>query len=110
MASFNSNTDETPRLPFLRAPFFKLDVNLSVIIQALVFAATLYTAVMVMRADVDRIKDNQIRMEAKIQSMAENQERMAANLNLLREEVRYYREKLDRIVEAAAKPHYGSQE
>jgi len=112
MVSFNSKSvpDLTARIPFFKTPFFKLDVNLSVIIQALVFAVTLYAAVMVMKADVDHIKDNQVRMEAKIQSMAENQERMATNLNLLREEVRYYRERLDRIVEATAKPRYSGQE
>ncbi|MEO0248086.1 MAG: hypothetical protein ABIN58_00815 [candidate division WOR-3 bacterium] len=78
---------------------FRMDISMSTVIQVFAFAATLYAAVHVMRADVDRLEKSQAQMAYQLQTVMESQQRMTANIESLREEVRYYRQKLDRLTE-----------
>lgn len=76
-------------------------VGVIALVQVLIAGATFAAAMKVAQADIDRLQQQQQRFEQKVDEMLGSQRRMEATLDALREEIRYYREKVDRHIETS---------
>lgn len=74
-------------------------IGVIALIQVIVAAATFAGAMRVAQADINRLENQQSRFEQKIDEMLGSQRRMEATIEALRDELRYYREKMDRHIE-----------
>jgi FtsZ-binding cell division protein ZapB len=80
-------------------PSMRLKIGFLALVQVIVALATFFGAMKVMSMDVERLKQGQQTASEKIDRMLETQARMETTIQQLREEVRYYRERLDRHIE-----------
>jgi len=81
------------------SPSMRLRIGFLALVQVVVALATFFGAMKVMSMDVERLKLGQQTASEKIDRMLETQARMETTIQQLREEVRYYRERLDRHIE-----------
>ncbi len=84
------------------APSIRLRIGLIALIQVFVGMVTFGVAMKVAQADIERLQKGQEKFESKVDHMLDSQRRMESTLESLRDELRYYREKLDRHIEAGA--------
>jgi FtsZ-binding cell division protein ZapB len=80
-------------------PSMRLKIGFLALVQVIVALATFFGAMKVMSMDVERLKQGQQMASEKIDRMLDTQARMETTIQQLREEVRYYRERLDRHIE-----------
>jgi hypothetical protein len=81
-------------------PAIKFSVGLVAIIQVVLTAASFAAAMRIAQADIQELQQGQKVFLQKVDEMLRLQIRMESRIETLSEEVRYYREKLDRHVEA----------
>lgn len=82
------------------APSIRLRIGLIAMIQVFVGMVTFGVAMKVAQADIERLQKSQEKFESKVDHMLDSQRRMESTLESLRDELRYYREKLDRHIES----------
>lgn len=92
------NRDMEVRINGEAGPSIKFRIGLMAIIQVVVVLATFMAAMRVVSADVDRLKQQNDTLQREVILLRETQAKILSALEDLRDEMRYYREKLDRHV------------
>lgn len=80
-------------------PAVKFRIGLWAIIQVIVVLVTFAAAMQVISADVDRLKGSNEELQRQVIFMRETQSKILSTIEDLRDEIRYYREKLDKHIE-----------
>jgi len=81
-------------------PAIRFSVGLVAIIQVVLTAASFAAAMRIAQADIQELQQAQKVFSQKVDEMLRIQSRMESHVEALRDEIRYYREKLDRHIEA----------
>lgn len=80
-------------------PSIRFRIGVIALVQVVVALVTFAAAMKVAQADIDRLQRSQHRFEEKVDRMLDSQRRAEVLIETLSEEIRYYREKLDKHVE-----------